>query len=667
MCGLTWAELRAGDGATVFLFAGAGAAVDELVPLADALTGDPRAVALALTAEPDGADTIETMAGAAVALIRTEQPHGPYRVLGYSFGGLVALESARLLSEAGETVAFVGLVDSLFDQRHWPAGLFLKATARRTVRHTRGLAGKPLDQAARELSERTTRLTRRVAERVAERLGGRERPGPGTPADAQAANIAAMARWRPRVFAGDVTLFTADDADFGCDLADLWRPWLPQLAVRRVPGHHLDLVRAGIGPIILGQAASRELTRPSSRLRVLLATTFCWPGAARLAVEFHEVGCVVDAVAPRGSALHLVAAVSRSHRLGLADPVGSLARAIEASDADLIVPFDDRTRQALSLLHDRSDPRTEAGARMRERLERSLGAPERFAQLYSRTGLAAIAEAAGVSCPPTSPVSSEDEVSEWLERHPGPAVLKTDGSWGGRGVAVLRDAPEGRRAWRRLSRCPSLARALKRLAVEGDPWTLQAWHAGTRPTLSIQSYVPGRPANAAIACLRGTTLGMVLAEVVESNGPTGPSTVVRIVDNPEMARAARAIVGSLGLSGLCGLDFVLDEDGHAQLLELNPRGTPTAHLVATDGTDLLTALRTALGHEWPPARPVARPTDLVALFPQELRRDPSGANLRVAHHDVPLHAPDLVAHAAPAPAAGRSLRVGNWRHGDATW
>ncbi len=639
MCRLTAEELRHGRGFTLFVFAGAGGATDELGPLVAGLTSDPRVVGLALAAEPGAADTIETMAATAVDVIRAEQPRGPYQLLGYSFGGLLALESARLLTDAGQTVTFVGLVDSLFDQRHWPTGLFVKATARRAALHARGLVGQPPAQALRELTGRSARLARR--------LHGRHHAADVDAtgiASVQSANLAVMAQWRPRVFEHSVTLFAATESDFGCDLADLWRPWLPQLEVRPVWGNHLDLMQTGPGAARLARAVSRALEAPPPRLKVLVASTFRWPGAARLAVDLNEVGCTVEGVAPRGSALHAVSAVQRSYPLGLADPIRSLRTAIERSDADVIVPFDDRTRYALALLHARSDPRTESGARMRKRLEDSLGSPDKVTCVYSRAAVMAMAHDAGVLSPHTEIVRSAGDISSWFERNPGRAVLKTDGSWGGRGVAILHTEAEGRRAWREMRRRPQLARALKRLVLERDPWPLHARFAAKRPTLSIQSYVAGRPANAAIACFKGTSLGSVQAEVIESHGPTGPSTVLRVVDNSDMNYAVKSIVSHLELSGLCGLDFIIDDEGRAHLLELNPRATPTSHLVAADGTDLLTTLRTAFGYEYPPARRASYSNGLVALFPQELRRDASSPYLRLAHHDVPTYAPDLVAH-----------------------
>ncbi|MBC8087231.1 MAG: amino acid adenylation domain-containing protein [Phycisphaerae bacterium] len=56
--------------------------------------------------------TIETMAAAHVRELRKVQPTGPYRIGGYCAGGLIALEIARELSRAGETVEQLFLVDS---------------------------------------------------------------------------------------------------------------------------------------------------------------------------------------------------------------------------------------------------------------------------------------------------------------------------------------------------------------------------------------------------------------------------------------------------------------------------------------------------------------------------------------------------------------------------
>ena len=48
-----------------------------------------------------------------VAAIRAVQPRGPYSLVGWSFGGTVAFEMALQLEQAGEAVAFVGLLDTI--------------------------------------------------------------------------------------------------------------------------------------------------------------------------------------------------------------------------------------------------------------------------------------------------------------------------------------------------------------------------------------------------------------------------------------------------------------------------------------------------------------------------------------------------------------------------
>ena len=66
--------------------------------------------------EPEGMDgkrfqrtTVEAMAAHYLSEIRKVQPHGPHYFGGYCFGGLVAFEMARILTQAGEPPALVAL------------------------------------------------------------------------------------------------------------------------------------------------------------------------------------------------------------------------------------------------------------------------------------------------------------------------------------------------------------------------------------------------------------------------------------------------------------------------------------------------------------------------------------------------------------------------------
>jgi amino acid adenylation domain-containing protein len=57
-------------------------------------------------------DRVEEMASHFIKEIQTVQPHGPYLLIGYSFGGLLAFEMAQQLYRQGEKVNLLGLLDT---------------------------------------------------------------------------------------------------------------------------------------------------------------------------------------------------------------------------------------------------------------------------------------------------------------------------------------------------------------------------------------------------------------------------------------------------------------------------------------------------------------------------------------------------------------------------
>ncbi|QXH44671.1 amino acid adenylation domain-containing protein [Pseudomonas xanthosomatis] len=56
--------------------------------------------------------TLECLASRAIERIRAVQPEGPYRLAGWSFGGVLAYEIAAQLRGADQAVSFLGLIDS---------------------------------------------------------------------------------------------------------------------------------------------------------------------------------------------------------------------------------------------------------------------------------------------------------------------------------------------------------------------------------------------------------------------------------------------------------------------------------------------------------------------------------------------------------------------------
>ena len=109
--------LSAGSGrfAPLFCLPGASGSPSVFAGTARKLLADRPVIGLEAPGLEPGLDplrSVEELAAQALAAIRARQPEGPYHLLGWSMGGLVAYEAARLLHERGETVEFLALVDT---------------------------------------------------------------------------------------------------------------------------------------------------------------------------------------------------------------------------------------------------------------------------------------------------------------------------------------------------------------------------------------------------------------------------------------------------------------------------------------------------------------------------------------------------------------------------
>jgi len=108
----------ASDKPAVFMLFG----VQTYRPLAKRLESDYSVFAVysereLVSLEPtDEPFTVQALAGDYIRTIQRQQPNGPYRLVGYSFGGIVAFEVAQQLRAAGEEVAFIGLIDAVLPE-----------------------------------------------------------------------------------------------------------------------------------------------------------------------------------------------------------------------------------------------------------------------------------------------------------------------------------------------------------------------------------------------------------------------------------------------------------------------------------------------------------------------------------------------------------------------
>ncbi|MFD4529430.1 amino acid adenylation domain-containing protein [Streptomyces sp. NPDC058470] len=205
--------------------------------------------------------SVEEMAADYVEQIRGVQPSGPYHLVGWSFGGLVAQAATVLLEEAGEEVAMVAVLDSypaapgeraLVPPTGQVLGALLDAAG---VGHDRGDSELTVEAGAALLHDRGGPLAELLADRVE------------TVVDSYRSGIELRSRYAPRALRGDLLLFVAGDGD--ADAADgKARRWLPyvrgEIEVHTVDCRHEDMLRHG--PLtVIGAAITAHLKVPGTR------------------------------------------------------------------------------------------------------------------------------------------------------------------------------------------------------------------------------------------------------------------------------------------------------------------------------------------------------------------------------------------------------------------
>lgn len=376
---------------------------------------------------------------------------------------------------------------------------------------------------------------------------------------------------------------------------------------------------------------------------VLVATTTCWIPTVRLGIALAKAGFTVKALCSARHPLRMGEAAGKIYTYHGLAPILSLTKAIAEAKPDIIIPGDDLATEHLHELYQRRKNAGEAGEATCALIERSLGAPESFPVVYSRTKFIKLAHEEGVRVPEMEVIANLGGLAKWIERRGLPAVLKADGSSGGMGVRIVATPDAAERAFRALDRPPLWARALKRALIDGDTTLVWPSLLRRRPAINAQSFLPGHEATSTVACWKGRVLAAVHFDVLRKASPTGHATVLRLVENAEMSSAAEKMVRRLNLSGLHGFDFIREvPSGRACLIELNPRTTQVGHLALGPGRDLPVALYAAVSGEDVQAPPPVTEKDTFALFPHEWLRDAASPHLQSAFHDVPWEAPELV-------------------------
>jgi carbamoylphosphate synthase large subunit len=373
-------------------------------------------------------------------------------------------------------------------------------------------------------------------------------------------------------------------------------------------------------------------------MKLLLTDTGRWPTLARLAVAFAKAGARVSILCPSHHPALKTHAVAESFHFSSLRPLDSLKNAIEGSSPAIVIPCDDRSVQLLHELHARAV--TEGNSEIAGVIARSLGDTGSFGIVSSRYELMKIAREEGVRAPETYPIAVPDDIKRLKGTQRLPWVMKVDGTSGGRGVKFAQTPEEAERFFSEAGGLYRTTRIFKRLVINRDPFLLRPWWRGLKPAVTAQAYIQGRPANCAVACWEGRVLAGFGVDVISADGTTGPASVVRVVNNPEMMLAAERIAKRLGLSGLFGLDFMIEEGtGDAYLIEMNPRCTPLCHLQLGKARDMVGALLAHASNQPVRDLPPVTQNELIAYFPQAWISN--SEFLQSSFQDIPWEEPEL--------------------------
>ncbi|MEU9166476.1 amino acid adenylation domain-containing protein [Streptomyces sp. NPDC048420] len=184
-----------------------------------------------------------------IARIREIQPEGPYHLLGYSMGGLVAYEVAVTLQRDGHEVALLAMLDAF-------PGVWIHRGPRPTdrpelLRSLLAILGRP--QSEEPLTDaRFAELVRRVPDMTAS-LDDAEL---AALVEVTANNRRLMEEFAPTTYHGDLLFFTAaQDPDIHPDRHHAWRPYVDgRVDNHDIPCLHGEMTRPGplerIGPAL---------------------------------------------------------------------------------------------------------------------------------------------------------------------------------------------------------------------------------------------------------------------------------------------------------------------------------------------------------------------------------------------------------------------------------
>jgi len=241
--------LKPGNSDPLFIIHGIGGSALQLAAIARNVTASNSVYGIeagGLAGDQPPRESIADMAIGYIAAIKARQHSGPYRLAGYSFGGIVAQEMARRLQADGNEIALLALIDSYVHPDHWPRGIRLTVLGQR-IRNRLTLAGKQnVGESAHYLVWRARQAAARAKMQAAGQRPSRFGDVWGLPPAlrrVREANERALLEHRQAFYEGRIDFIRAmTNLWYPPDPRPLWQHLARTLDVVSVPGEHLELV-----------------------------------------------------------------------------------------------------------------------------------------------------------------------------------------------------------------------------------------------------------------------------------------------------------------------------------------------------------------------------------------------------------------------------------------
>ncbi len=300
--------------------------------------------------------------------------------------------------------------------------------------------------------------------------------------------------------------------------------------------------RTGKVDALFLDAAQRQAlvgVRELGKTHLAVCAAECHPGAPAFASRWCTVSAVLPNLAERRDAF-----------------IDALLELCTSYQPQALIPSHDGTIEALR--DRRADVERVVGL--------ALASPEPLAIAVDKSRTLAVASDLGLRIPRGAVVKATAEADAALDEVGLPAVVKPARSWA-----------QQNGTGQRLSAMPAITRAAALAAIEA------VLREGVEAV--VQQWLPGEREAISLFYARGRIWARFAQRTTRTAPPLGGSSVLResIPLPDDIARDAERLVRELDLEGYSEVEFRRDADGHAALMEINPRLSASVEVAVRAG------------------------------------------------------------------------------------